>query len=347
MDREYRLIGVDVADERELAGRVVGWMFVMSTLVALGLPLIPGVEGKALSPTTPIGIAALIFGVVALRRIRWASVSGGVIHAAVLAGAAGVAIATSDNGGANSPARFLLMLVLVFSGYFFPGREAWPYLGLVLFLHALPLTYDRHAVDDGLLGELLVVTPCYALLMFLLISGKRGMVELRAQADDLARRDPLTGLANRRALLEAIGAGPARRAGDQLGLLLLDVDDFKLANTLHGHPGGDRALRFVALSLRSVARESDLPARLGGDEFAVLVRGATPEGMEALAARVLDTIRASDDVLGLPGFVLRVSAGWALEETDADALLAAADAALLRAKGSGKNRSYQYLTDAR
>jgi diguanylate cyclase (GGDEF)-like protein len=340
MDRRTRLVGVDVADERELAGRVVGWMFILSTIVALVLPLIPGVEGKALTPTTPIAVGALIFGVVALRRIRWANVSGGVIHGAVLAGAVGIAIATSDNGGANSPARFLLMLVLVFSGYFFPGREAWPYLGLVLFLHALPLVYDRAAVGGGLLGELLVVTPCYWLLTFLLVSGKRGMVELRAQADDLARRDSLTGLANRRALLEAIGTGPARRAADQLGLLLLDVDDFKLANTLHGHPGGDKALRFVALSLRSVARESDLPARLGGDEFAVLVRGATPDGMLALAERVLETVRASDEALGLPGFVLRVSAGWALDEPDGDALLAAADAALLRAKASGKDRAF-------
>jgi diguanylate cyclase (GGDEF)-like protein len=218
----------------------------------------------------------------------------------------------------------------------------------VLILHALPLAYDQEAIDSGLLGELLVVTPCYWLLMFLLVNGKRGMVELQARADDLARRDPLTGLANRRALLEAAGAEPARRAGDLLGLLLLDVDDFKLANTLHGHPGGDHALRFVALSLRSVARESDLPARFGGDEFAVLVRGATADGMEALAERVLETIRASDDALGLPGFVLRVSAGWALDEPDADALLAAADRALLRAKRTGKNQALsQYATDAR
>jgi diguanylate cyclase (GGDEF)-like protein len=338
MERRRRLVGVDVADERELAGRVVGWMFVLSTLVALVLPLFPGVDGNVLTPTTPIAGAALIFGALALRRIDWNAVQGHVIHASVLAGAVGIAIATSDNGGANSPARFLLMLVLVFTGYFFPGREAWPYLGAVLVLHALPLAYDPQAVGDGLLGELLVVTPCYWILMFLLVSGKRGMVELRARADDLARRDPLTGLANRRALLEAADPGPARRAGDELGLLLLDVDDFKLANTLHGHPGGDRALCLVADSLVAASRAGDLPARLGGDEFAVLVRGATREGMEALAERVLATVRASDTTLALPGFVLRLSAGWALDEPDADALLVAADAALLRAKRGGKDR---------
>jgi diguanylate cyclase (GGDEF)-like protein len=346
MERRTRLIGIAVTDERELAGRVLGWMFVLSTLVANVLPALPGVDGGLITVTTPIGVAALVFGVVALRRIRWHNVSGRTMHLAVLCGGIGIAIATSDNGGANSPARFLLMLVLVFTGYFFPGREAWPYLGIVLALHALPLLYDRTAVDSGLLGELLVVAPCYWILMFLLVSGKRGMVELRMRADDLARRDPLTGLANRRALLEAAGA-PARRAADALGLLLLDVDDFKLANTLHGHPGGDQALRFVALSLRSVARDSDLPARLGGDEFAVLARGATPEGMQALAERVLAAVRASDEALGLDGFVLRVSVGWALDAPDADSLLAAADAALLRAKRSGKDRAYQYLTETR
>src|SRR3954452_4226225 len=235
MERRSRLVGVDVADERELAGRVLGWMFVLSTIVAIVLPMLPGVDGDVITPTLPIGIAALIFGIVALRRIRWANVSGAAIHAAVLAGAIGVAIATSDNGGGNSPARFLLMLVLVFTGYFFRGREAWAYLAVVVILHSLPLASDRDAIDTGLLGELLVVTPCYAILMFMLINGKRGMVELRERADDLARRDPLTGLANRRALLEAAQTG-GQRAEDRVGLLLLDVDDFKLANTLHGHP---------------------------------------------------------------------------------------------------------------
>jgi len=69
------------------------------------------------------------------------------------------------------------------------------------------------------------------------------------------------------------------------------------------------------------------------------VRGATPEAMDMLAERVLATVRESDDTLGLPGFVLRVSAGWALDQPDADALLAAADSALGQAKRAGKNRA--------
>jgi diguanylate cyclase (GGDEF)-like protein len=347
MEYRSRLVGADVADERELAGQIVGWMYVVGSVITTLLPLLPGVDGGVITPTLPVGITAFGWGIYALTRMDWRRAPGWVFHANVFLGALACGVAVHDNGGADSPARFLFMLVLVYAGYFFPAREAWPYLGVVIVMHAVPLLYDPNAVVGGTLGELLIVAPCYWLLLFLLVNGKRGMVALRAQADELARRDPLTGLANRRALLEAADLGPARRADDTLGLLLLDVDDFKLANTLHGHPGGDHALRFVALSLRSAARAGDLPARLGGDEFAVLVHGATPDGMDALAERILATVRASDDELGLPGFVLRISAGWALDEPDVDALLVSADRALRAAKSDGKNQSRQYLTDAR
>jgi diguanylate cyclase (GGDEF)-like protein len=320
------LIGVEVADERPLAGRLVGWMFVVGSIVTTLLPLLPGVEGGVITPTTPIGIGAGIWGVVCLRRVDWIRAPGRLMHLGPFAGALCAEVAMHDNGGAASPARFLLMLVVVYTAYFFPAREAWPYLGLVLVLHALPLTYDPHALSKGLLGELLIVGPCYWLLAFLLITGKRGMVALRAHADDLARRDPLTGLANRRALLEAA----ARAGGRVTGLLLLDVDDFKRFNTEHGHPGGDRALVGVAGSLRRAVRAEDLPARLGGDEFAVLVGGATESGMEALAERVLHAVRTDGTA--------RVSAGWAIGAGDADALLLAADRALADAKRAGKDR---------
>jgi diguanylate cyclase (GGDEF)-like protein len=319
-----KLIGVEVADERPLAGRLIGWMFVVGSIVTTLLPLLPGVQGGVITPTLPIGIGAGLWGVACLRRIDWMNAPGWVVHVGTFLGGCSAAVAVHDCGGAASPARFLLMLVIVYTGYFLPSREAWPYLGLVLVLHALPLTYDPRAVDEGLLGELLIVGPCYWLLAFLLITGKRGMVALRAHADDLARRDPLTGLANRRALLEA-----AQRPG-RLGLLLLDIDDFKRFNTEFGHPGGDRALVGVAASLRRAVRAGDLPARLGGDEFAVLVCGATESGMATLAERVLGAVRADGPA--------RVSAGWALGSGDADALLLAADRALAQAKRAGKDR---------
>jgi diguanylate cyclase (GGDEF)-like protein len=220
------------------------------------------------------------------------------------------------------------MLVLVYAAYFFNPREAWPYLGLVVAVHALPLAYDPDT--HQLVGELLILAPCYWVLALLLIHGKHGMVSAQAHADALARQDPLTGLANRRALLEAIRA----HAGRRVGLLMLDVDDFKGINTAYGHPGGDRALVLVADCLRGACREGDVASRLGGDEFAVLAPGIDDAGMEALATRLLARVRQQDTV--------RISAGFVVGPADAEQLLIDADGALAAAKRAGKDRALSY-----
>jgi diguanylate cyclase (GGDEF)-like protein len=90
----------------------------------------------------------------------------------------------------------------------------------------------------------------------------------------------------------------------------------------------------VAECLRESCREEDLPARLGGDEFAVLARGIDPEGMAALADRLLARIRETES--------LRISAGWVVGPADADQLLGEADEALARAKRGGKDRALSY-----
>jgi diguanylate cyclase (GGDEF)-like protein len=260
------------------------------------------------------------------------------MHVSLVLGGLSIAVATHDTGGAQSPARLLTMLVLVFAAYFFRTPEAWPYLPFTLALNELPLAYDPRALDSGLLGELLIVGPCYWLLAWLLISGKRGMIELRARADELARTDPLTGLANRRALIEAMDGAGGRARHERLGLLMLDVDDFKQVNTLHGHPGGDRALVFLAGCLRLSCRAGDVAARLGGDEFAVLVPDADDAGMEALAQRLLEAVRLGNSV--------RISVGWAIGSSGGDALLQYADTALADAKRAGKDRAASASVDA-
>jgi diguanylate cyclase (GGDEF)-like protein len=329
MDISRRVVGVAVAEERSLAGRIVGWMFVAGAVVTTLLPLLPGTDGKVLTPTLPIGIAAFAWGLVAAFRFDWRTAPGWVIHLSTVLGALSIAVATHDTGGADSPARLLIMLVLVFASYYFPSREAWPYLPFVLALHELPLAYDSKALDSGLLGELLIVGPCYWLLAWLLISGKRGMIELRMRADELARTDPLTGLANRRALIEGLDGAGGHSRDEQVGLLMLDVDDFKAVNTLHGHPGGDRALVFLAGCLRASCRAGDVAARFGGDEFAVLVPGADDTGMEALAQRLLEAVRLGS---------VRISVGWAIGARGDETLLQYADTALADAKRAGKDR---------
>jgi len=158
--------------------------------------------------------------------------------------------------------------------------------------------------------------------------------------------DDLTGLSNRRAFDDAL-AGEVERAkrfGATLGLVLLDLDNFKSINDTYGHPQGDLVLREVARVLRESSREIDHPARYGGEELALVLPGTDLEGAYNLAERVRERIQA----LQVPRLdragTLQVTTSCgvaAVPQTVADqgALVAAADQALYDAKRSGKNKS--------
>jgi diguanylate cyclase (GGDEF)-like protein len=164
-------------------------------------------------------------------------------------------------------------------------------------------------------------------------------------AETQANIDALTGLPNRRYLEELVAnVAPRRRAVDQLGALMIDLDHFKQLNDRYdryGHATGDRVLRAVAARISSAIRAEDTPARYGGEEFAVLLRKAnTDQAME-----VAERIRAQ--IADIPprdmGVNERVSVsiGVAVAEVHAGeipALLAAADKALYAAKRQGRNR---------
>ena len=76
MDISRRVVGVAVVDERPLAGRIVGWMFIVGAVVTTLLPLLPGADGKVLTPTLPIGIAAFVWGLFAAFKVDWRSAPG-------------------------------------------------------------------------------------------------------------------------------------------------------------------------------------------------------------------------------------------------------------------------------
>jgi len=158
--------------------------------------------------------------------------------------------------------------------------------------------------------------------------------------------DNLTGLSNRRAFDDALTGEleRARRFGGTLGLVLIDLDNFKAINDTYGHPQGDLVLREVARVLRESSREIDHPARYGGEELALVLPGTDLEGAYNFAERVRERIEALQLArLGGVG-TLRVTASCgvaAVPPTAADqsALVAAADRALYEAKRSGKNKS--------
>ncbi|WP_350347940.1 diguanylate cyclase [Agromyces sp. G08B096] len=160
-----------------------------------------------------------------------------------------------------------------------------------------------------------------------------------AQLAELAMRDPLTGLYNRRYLVERLATlGPVGEAGK--AVLFVDLDDFKRINDQHGHDIGDAVILEVADRLVAHSREQDVVVRLGGDEFVVLLDGVIGEDVEAVADRMIRAI-AAPIVTGRVLLSVTASCGIVVADPGSPraGLLEAADAAMYRAKNAGRNRT--------
>ena len=187
-----------------------------------------------------------------------------------------------------------------------------------------------------------LLASCFVLVT-LLTQTLRLYAQLAAAHDTLrevARRDGLTGVFNRRCLDEALSVELLRSARERqpLSMLLVDVDHFKDFNDHHGHLAGDVCLRAVAASIEhSIARPADLVARFGGEEFAVLLPSTEMPGALQVAERVKSMVADESN-----GRHVTVSVGvatlWPQAATTADDLIAAADSALYAAKAAGRNR---------
>ena len=166
--------------------------------------------------------------------------------------------------------------------------------------------------------------------------------QLYRELETRVHTDALTGLRNTRWLDETAPQETARslRSGANIGVLLLDLDHFKLVNDTGGHAAGDRVLREVARVLRSVVRTGDDVVRFGGEEFLVLLHGSGPEG----ALRVAEEIRAalSDGRAVVSGTRVTASVGVAIfpmHGSTLDDVIRVADLAMYEAKAAGRDRA--------
>jgi diguanylate cyclase len=175
--------------------------------------------------------------------------------------------------------------------------------------------------------------------------------KLESQLEHMAYHDMLTGLPNRRLLLDRMqqAIAKAKRSNQLLAVLFLDCDKFKEINDTWGHDVGDQFLQVLAKRLTSCVRDVDTVARLGGDEFVLLLTSLESATEAAkVAARILDALQ-QPWLIAKQRFSITTSIGIALypqDGTDAKQLLRHADQALYKAKGGGRN-GYRFYSPIR
>jgi diguanylate cyclase (GGDEF)-like protein len=200
---------------------------------------------------------------------------------------------------------------------------------------------------DGLQAALILVQ------VFLFMAWNFGFLlmaidRLRNEVADLALLDDLTGVGNRRFLLQRLSAECAQseRSGEPFALLVIDLDGFKAINDTHGHAAGDACLQHFTLMAQTRLRPGDMLARTGGDEFCVVLPASTLREGAMIARRILDVCREDAEACVGTDIPIALSIGvaqWTREIGGfPDRLIAAADHALYAAKNDGKNRHAVY-----
>ncbi|KGT88916.1 RNase II stability modulator [Erwinia typographi] len=178
--------------------------------------------------------------------------------------------------------------------------------------------------------------------IYLICSGTDITEERRAQERlrVLANTDTITGLPNRNAINHAIAEALENRVDQQVGLVYLDLDNFKKVNDAYGHMFGDQLLQAVSLAILSCLEQEQTLARLGGDEFIVLATAASQASLEAMASRILDRLKLPFRI-GLIEVYSGCSIGIAVSPQhgeDRESLIRNADTAMYTAKESGRGK---------
>ena len=222
---------------------------------------------------------------------------------------------------------------------------AWVTLETVAIATAIKLLIDRAEHAEGLLYYGLPLSMVAAAILVALGVADRVREQRHAltEAERRAQTDPLTGVLNRRSLLERLDAAGlrARARGLPIALLFIDLDHFKEINDSYGHAAGDACLQRIIAPIQAELRQSDVIGRYGGEEFVVILSSADIAAAHPIAERIRN--RVADvrvEGFGVP-IKLTCSIGVATSDTLGvwgENLIAQADAAVYAAKRSGRNR---------
>ncbi len=263
----------------------------------------------------------------------------------VLVASSTLAVTIWFTGKNSSPSVPIVLLILIYIGWFLPLRSVVPLSILALVIILTPVLFGPQGefliMDAVTIYGGLVVS---AALLIVLYFNHYYIDRARLLTGQLAALDPRAGAYNRRAFdqrmddeLERLSYGDR----DALAVVMVDLGNFKSVSANYGRSIGDQLLTEVAAALATASREDDCVARLGGDEFAVVSPGVDAESARALAQRLVSAVREALEESDLPSNdQVRPSAGFALygmHGRTTDELVTAADIALTAAKTSGRD----------
>lgn len=333
----------EAPSERARMGRISGYLWIVGALIGAGAAFLPGAIHAGLPWVLGLSFLVLLYGIGSVTgAIGWQHASMNALAFGMVVTIPVVGLALYLTGGALSYIEPFLICSLLYAAFFFPSRWAWPLSIELVLVAGTPLLYDPTAIETAFVPRYAALAASFLAATWVMIGLKRRLVDAEARQREIATRDPLTGVGNRRVFdaalhreLDARTRPRGRRELDAspLTLLVLDLDDFKGVNDRHGHQVGDVVLREAARRAGGILRSTDTLTRIGGDEFAVIAPGAHGTG----AARMAEAIRAA---VGLhesdgPGPTPSASVGWAVfpeDGRDFETLLRVADERMLKRK---------------
>ncbi|MFV7667547.1 GGDEF domain-containing protein [Shewanella algae] len=200
--------------------------------------------------------------------------------------------------------------------------------------------YPRYLLQ-GLLGILLLGILVYVFMLRRTVAARTAELEAaNAELAHLAATDGLTGIANRRAFMDALEQACDGRGYDSLTLLLFDIDDFKRINDSYGHHVGDEVICQLTQMVVAILPEGSVFGRIGGEEFCILQLGMTEAEAKTLATRLLLSVDREPFATKVGKLPLSISIGAVYAKPgarDAQSVLADADRLMYQVKASGRN----------
>jgi diguanylate cyclase (GGDEF)-like protein len=329
---------------RTQTGRLAGILFIVGALASIPANLL--FTDPQVGALNHILVALALVSGLACLVAPWERIPAWIFHIVPVMASVECAATVAAVGKHGPVYEWFFVLVAVFAAYAFESRRTIAvHMTLCTAAAALPFFYRDDVIEQvarvGVLMPMLWVAT--AVVTYL----REGLVAGQRELADLARRDPLTGVGNRRLLSEHLRYEIARhrRAERQLAVLVLDLDRFKEVNDTLGHPAGDRLLSDVAAALVATVRTGDVVVRHGGDEFCIVAPETGAGEADALGQRIGSAL-STIEVLGAP---LTATIGAAVFPDDAptpELLLASADGAERAAK-AGRHRQLGLEPEAR